>query len=153
MIASLLTCSCIVPAPVGDVTATGGPVLLINKGKTDPVLTGIVDWAPATNLALTFKVQGAIETSKVTQALRYTWYWDYDPKSGQPLVLFNQSCADSLCTVFLCEKATKNAVEHRLLVVVSDGTLRDDPTGPFDFPDGTAFDAVEWQIRRKGACP
>ncbi|MSP92234.1 MAG: hypothetical protein EXR79_10605 [Myxococcales bacterium] len=151
MSVSVLACSCIVPAPVGDVSAAGGPMLLINKAKTDPRLPGTFDWDPVANLGKVFSLD-SIDKRNISRPLRYTWYWDYDSLSGQPLVLFTQSCSDEHCLVFLCEKTNKGAVDHRLLVVVSDGPLVEQPKGPLEFPAGTAFDAVEWQIRRKGAC-
>ena len=143
--------SCVVtpdPLPKADV---GAPLLHIAKQFVDPLLESripINKGEPAI-----FDVRKAVEVRGTTGALHYGWYGDVAEGSGIPVV-FYKACDDQpLCFLNACRGfINPKAPLHKLLLVVSDAALANDATSPVEFPAGTAFDWVEWQVELTGEC-
>ena len=83
--------------------------------------------------------------------LYYNWYYDWNENLG--ITDLSSTCTGkSKCTIVVCDKKANTLDTHRLLAVVSSAAPIGD-TAPTDFPPGTVYDAVEWQLVRKQACP
>ncbi len=142
--------SCVVLPEVMDV-AVQAPVVTIMKDKTDPSILRTVPLERSTPIHV-FDVTTAVVPTNVTGELNYFWYYDYADASV-PLNYYSL-CGDSnKCNLAVCAKPKSSDDDHRLLLVVSDTKLNDDPVDPFDFPEGAAFDSVQWQLKLKDLCP
>jgi hypothetical protein len=148
---SLAVSSCLVPAPVPEAVPDAKPWITIRKDKADPQLPGAWVWDVKTNQVKPFEL-GIVEFGNLRGPLRYSWY--YDPPPTTPVLDSFKVCGSSAkCSLELCKKLNNTLADHVVLVVVSDGPLKADAKGPYEFPDGTTFDSVEWHIKKVGNCP
>ena len=103
------------------------------------------------NSCAAFRIEQVSTANVDTANLHYYWYYDWDP--GDPVLDTAAICQDkSTCSLGVCARPLADKSEHRLLVVVSSAALLATAVSPTDFPAGTAFDAVDWQIELKGTC-
>ncbi len=100
-----------------------------------------------------FEADTAVKQQNISGPIYYSWYYDYDDNDNIPLPFYSL-CGDTpRCLFSVCAKKDSTVNQHRLLLVVSDTKLKDEPNGPLDFPDDAHFDAVQWQLSLTDKCP
>jgi len=153
--ARALAVTCAVALAAGcaaeDATPKCAQQITINKAKVTPTLAGPFKY-PATEAGIFFSIEGANEAACGADGLRISWYYDPPADSAQPVEVAEICGGKEKCYVGLCNLPNPTAATHRVWAVVSDGPLKAGATRPFDFPDGTAFDAVRFDIERVGWC-
>ena len=142
---------CVVLPDVAEVTPNPPVVSILDK-KVDPpaIVPTVLDRSEP---FASFDVAFAVATQNLKGPVFYSWYYDYEDNNSIRLPYYSL-CGDSpRCPFSVCSKPRRTDPEHRLLLVVSDSKLNDDPSSPIDFPAGTAFDTVQWQLILEGVCP
>ena len=142
---------CVTLPAVVEVTEDA-PVVSILDDKVDPLAIEptVVDRADP---FADFSVDTAVASQNVKGPLYYSWYYDFDTVNNIPLPYYSL-CGDSpRCLFSVCTRVLPTDPAHRLLLVVSDSKLNANPTDPVDFPEGAAFDTVQWQLSLVGVCP
>ena len=100
-----------------------------------------------------FSAESAVTTQGGCGPRQFDWYYDYTSAAGVPMPFYSLCGDGPSCVVSVCTKPNATDKTHRLLLVVSDGPLKTDAKDPLDFPVGTAFDTVQWQLELVGVCP
>jgi hypothetical protein len=159
LVGVLLLAGCLVPPQVEPIPVTVQPSLKFLKERVDPPMLAPVAMdlgKPNAEQAKVFDVTVAVALAGIDPArLRYYWYWDYGAYTAPTLENY-QTCTtkQESCVVSPCSLPnSKNGADHSLMVVVSDNPLRDPAEDPFDFPAGSHFDAVSWQLHFESPCP
>jgi hypothetical protein len=150
LLSSLAVSSCLIPAPGPEAVPDAKPWITIRKDQADPQLPGAYTWQLPGTQVYRFEVKA--DAGNVAGPLQYKWYYDL-PKVPPVLDSYSLCGSTDKCSVLLCSKPFNSLVDHYVLVVVSSAPLKADAKGPFDFPVGTAFDSVEWHIKKVGNCP
>ncbi len=128
------------------------PVVSILDDKVDP--PAIEPWVvDRVQPFADFSVDTAVASHNVKGPLYYSWYYDFETVNDIPLPFYSLCGDSSRCLFSVCTRANATDKEHRLLLVVSDSKLNANPKDPVDFPEGAAFDTVQWQLSLVGVCP
>ncbi len=97
-----------------------------------------------------FEVKDAITIACPIDKRRIWWYYDYEP--GLDVDTWQICGGTEQCFLTPCKLAKPHAKSHTLTAVVADGPRTAKSTTMMDFPPGTQFDSVSWNITAKGAC-
>jgi len=148
----LLLVGCVIPPDPLPVVDEEKPLIHIDKELIEPLLSAV---DPINRgLIAQFDVRTAVITRDVTNVLHYTWYGDLNETSGIALPFYHACGNTSLCQLAPCNGLKKvKEIDHKLMLIVSDGPLRKKPEDTFDFEEGVAFDWVEWSLKLEGDCP
>lgn len=144
---------CVVPPSVLEPEPEGAPLLWIDTKDVDPPLVGDLTLI-GNESTREFRVRSVQTTPTVKQPLRYYWYFDLDLRDEVvPVATYTLCPSSAVCITNVCAKIN-DSDRHTVLLVVSDQPLRDAAaTDPFDFPEGTAYDWVQWGVYSKVVCP
>lgn len=156
---ALATFGCILPVPVGESTASSPLTVLIEKHLVDPhPPQSIVPFTPLTGTVQVFSLVNAVTVTggpggQVAPRLFFYWYYDFDNTKAIAVSNFAVCNDDPICNITPCLKPPKSNNLHQMIAVVATQRLNATQKDIFDFPEGTKFDMVQWQLEIKGNCP
>ena len=149
MIPTLLQAACVVLPPTSDPPAVVPPIVHIEWQTLKPSVTEPVVMDLVGNTDEKFNLVGQVVTTRVTTELKYYWYYDFNWKAPTALSQYTICFTDKpSCDLQPCTRPHADDT-HQLMVVVSSAPLKDNPLNPFDFPDGSVYDMVAWDITLK----
>lgn len=155
---ALTTLGCILPVPTGEPNATVPLTVHIDKSKVDPPNPQFTwTFEAATSIVQPFSLINAVivvggASGQAEPRLFYFWYFDFD-KTSPVVSTFSVCTDDPNCEITPCSKPAKVNNLHTMLAVVATSRLNPSPKTMFDFPEGTKFDFVQWQLKIGGNCP
>ena len=145
---------CVMPAPVSPPAIAEPASLVIVDGKVDPEVLSQVKIIRSEGLSNAFDLSGAILRRNDDKPLHYFWYYDYDSAfTGVPTWTWQVCGSSPKCRLQVCKWSGNGFDDHRLRVVVSNAAMNDAAESLWDFPEGTAYDSIEWQLKLDGECP
>jgi len=156
---ALATFGCILPVPTGEPDATVPLTVQIEKDKVDPHPPQFtVPFTPLTQTVQQFTLINAVTVTggpagQAAPRLFFYWYYDFDNTKAIAVSNFAVCHDDPICNVTPCLKAQKPNNLHQMIAVVATQRLNTSQKDIFDFPNGTKFDMVQWQLEILGNCP
>lgn len=151
-LASLSITGCVVLPEVVEPEPAGAPLLWIDTKDVDPPVLNDFKII-GDELLSEFRVRTVQTSAGVRQPLRYYWYFDLELTGNVlPVDIYTACGSDAVCPINHCARINDED-RHTLLLVVSDQPRNEGALDPLDFPEGTAYDWVQWGIRSAATCP
>ncbi len=146
----LLSCSSGSAATPVDAATSDACTPIVHVDSEAPLSLQPVPIVTPKNAAQ-FKVEHLSTTCIEAANLHFAWYFDWD--AAETVLDTTSVCQDlPTCTIVICDRPKNARAHHTLLMVVSDAKLLPSAVSPTDFPAGTAFDAILWQLDVEGPC-